>query len=153
MEAELIDTKQENVLIQTGNCFVTILPDLGGKIASIRIDNRELLQAPLAPYAPRTRTMAFDEGDASGWDECLPSVAGCTVKTVARTVVVPDHGDLWRVEWSKNRDQGSGGEEREFRQTSRRVLLAASCVGADDHSDKIGERLAAESRLHGEQHW
>ena len=126
MEAELIDTKQENALIQTGNCFVTILPDLGGKIASIRIDNRELLQAPLAPYAPRTRTMAFDEGDASGWDECLPSVAGCTVKTVARTVVVPDHGDLWRVEWSKNRDQGSQIRDQ-GEKNANSVKLRAEC--------------------------
>ena len=25
--------------------------------------------------------MSFDQSDASGWDECLPSVAGCTVQT------------------------------------------------------------------------
>ena len=43
--------------------------------------------------------MSFDEGDASGWDECLPSVGGCTVQTVNGPVEVPDHGDLWRVEW------------------------------------------------------
>jgi galactose mutarotase-like enzyme len=108
METELIDTAEENVLIQAGNCSVTIFPNLGGKIASIRVNNRELLQTPLAAYAPRTRTMAFDEGDASGWDECLPSVAGCTVETAAGAVAVPDHGDLWRVEWSKNREQGTG---------------------------------------------
>jgi galactose mutarotase-like enzyme len=43
--------------------------------------------------------MPFDESDASGWDECLPSVADCTVQTVAGPASVPDHGDLWRVEW------------------------------------------------------
>jgi galactose mutarotase-like enzyme len=105
METELINTEKENVLMQAGNCSVTIFPELGGKIASIRVNNRELLQAPLAPYAPRTRAMAFDEGDASGWDECLPSVAGCTVKTAAGRASVPDHGDLWRVTWSKNRNR------------------------------------------------
>jgi len=78
---------------------LTILPKLGGKIASIRMNEHELLQAPLAPYGPRTRTMSFDAGDASGWDECLPSVAGCTVQTVNGHADVPDHGDLWRVEW------------------------------------------------------
>lgn len=108
METELISTGKENVLIEAGNCSVTILPDLGCKIASIRVNNRELLQAPLTPYAPRTRAMAFDEGDASGWDECLPSVAGCAVETAGGTVSVPDHGDLWRVEWSKTGKQGSG---------------------------------------------
>jgi galactose mutarotase-like enzyme len=91
--------EKENVTMRAGSCSVTILPRLGGKIASIRIRGRELLQSPLAAYAPRTRTMSFDAGDASGWDECLPSVAVCTVETAAGPALVPDHGDLWRVEW------------------------------------------------------
>jgi len=75
------------------------MPPLGGKIASLRVGPDELLQTPLNPYAARTRTMAFSEGDASGWDECLPSVAGCTLKTETGSITVPDHGDLWRVPW------------------------------------------------------
>jgi galactose mutarotase-like enzyme len=89
----------ENVVLKAGICSVTFLPQFGGKIASILVGEHELLQTPLAPYGPRTRTMSFDEGDASGWDECLPSVAGCTVETAAGPTQVPDHGDLWRVEW------------------------------------------------------
>src|SRR5215831_1151894 len=89
-------SKIENVLIRAGHCVVTVLPDFGGKIASIRIGDLELLQAPLAPITPRTPRMAFDEGDASGWDECLPSVAECVVETQAGPAEIPDHGDLWR---------------------------------------------------------
>lgn len=100
--------KEENVLIRAGSCAVTILPRLGGKIASILIGDRELLQAPLAPYGPRTRAMGFEESDASGWDECLPSVAACSVETAGGTAEIPDHGDLWRVQWSEIRDQGLG---------------------------------------------
>ncbi|MGO9339718.1 MAG: hypothetical protein ACLPY1_19635 [Terracidiphilus sp.] len=99
--------EEENVVMRAGDCTVTILPRLGGKIASILIGEQELLQRPLAPYGPRTRTMSFDAGDASGWDECLPSVAACTVETAAGTAEIPDHGDLWRVEW-KSREQGTG---------------------------------------------
>jgi galactose mutarotase-like enzyme len=94
---------EENVLIQAGACVLTVTPHLGGKIAAIRIGDRELLQAPLASLAARTRTMSFDAGDASGWDECLPSVAACAVSTAAGTAHVPDHGDLWRVAWEKER--------------------------------------------------
>jgi len=90
---------KENVVIQAGECSVTILPLLGGKIASIVAKGHELLQAPLAPYAPRTQTMDFIESDASGWDECLPSVVACTVQTAAGPASIPDHGDLWRVPW------------------------------------------------------
>lgn len=111
-----IVARNENVLIRVGDCAVTVLPRLGGKIASIRIGERELLQTPLAPIAPRTLTMGFDAGDASGWDECLPSVAACEVEFAGARVPVPDHGDLWRVEWtgprSEIRDQGSGSIEK-----------------------------------------
>jgi galactose mutarotase-like enzyme len=75
------------------------MPALGGKIASLRAANEELLQTPLKPYAPRSSTMAFSDSDASGWDECLPSVAGCTVQTEAGPATIPDHGDLWRIPW------------------------------------------------------
>lgn len=91
---------KENVLIRAGDCVVTVLPRLGGKISSIAIGGRELLQLPLAPLATRTQTMSFDESDASGWDECLPSVAATKVTTSdGRDHVIPDHGDLWRVAW------------------------------------------------------
>ena len=89
----------ENVVIQAGNCFLTVLPALGGKISSLRVGEHELLQAPLKPLAARTHTMGFDDADASGWDECLPSVSACVVETEAGPIEVPDHGDLWRVAW------------------------------------------------------
>jgi len=90
---------KENVVIHAGDCALTLIPALGGKLASLRVGSDELLQSPLNPYAPRTRTMAFSEADASGWDECLPSVAPCTLPTEAGSAQIPDHGDLWRVPW------------------------------------------------------
>ena len=102
-----VESQKENVLIRAGECAVTLLPQFGGKISSICVHNCELLQAPLAPVKPRTRTMSFDQGDASGWDECLPSVAACAVKTQDGVVQIPDHGDLWREPWEL---QGSGAE-------------------------------------------
>lgn len=99
-ERGAVGVEKENVLIAAGDCSLTLLPQFGGKIASIRMKGKELLQGPLAAIAPRTRTMAFDESDASGWDECLPSVAGCRVETKAGVAEVPDHGDLWRTAWS-----------------------------------------------------
>jgi galactose mutarotase-like enzyme len=103
----IISTEKENVVIQAGACAVTILPHFGGKIASILVDRQELLQTPLAPIAARTRTMPFDAGDASGWDECLPSVAPCIVPVEGGSAHVPDHGDLWRVSWQEIGGNGS----------------------------------------------
>jgi len=98
MADEIFD-EEENVLISVGGCSVSILPRLGAKVASILFQGHELLQAPLRPYALRNRTMGFNEGDASGWDECLPSVGGCTVQTAAGPATIPDHGDVWREQW------------------------------------------------------
>jgi galactose mutarotase-like enzyme len=121
-EKGLIGVKEENVLIEAGSCRVTVIPELGGKIASIVAKGHELLQTPLAPLAPRTRTMSFDAGDASGWDECLPSVAECDVPTADGSARVPDHGDLWRVAWEKQgpgtTNQGTGVQS---------VLLRGKC--------------------------
>ena len=97
----MINANQEGVSISAGSLSLTIAPHLGGKIASIRIKGRELLQAPLIPRGPRTLTMPFDAGDASGWDECMPSVAGCQVETPNGIATIPDHGDLWRVAWQQ----------------------------------------------------
>jgi galactose mutarotase-like enzyme len=115
MKATKASEGKENVLIETGPCSLTVLPDFGGKIASLRFQGRELLQAPLAPIAPRRPGKPFDESDASGWDECLPSVAACTVNTPSGPAHIPDHGDLWRVPWTvTERDAHS-------------VALTASC--------------------------
>jgi galactose mutarotase-like enzyme len=104
---------------------VTILPNLGGKIASILVNGRELLQTPLAAYAPRTQTMTFDAGDASGWDECLSTVAGCTVETADGPINVPDHGDLWRVAWTE--DGGGHGEHAAGVARGGSVTLRGEC--------------------------
>jgi galactose mutarotase-like enzyme len=98
LEVELLGAE---FVMQTDTLRATVLPALGGKVASLRWlpGDIELLQQPLAPYALRNLEMGFEEGDASGIDECLPSVAGCAVSLLGRAVQVPDHGDFWRLEW------------------------------------------------------
>jgi galactose mutarotase-like enzyme len=41
--------------------------------------------------------MGFEESDASGFDECLPSVAACTIGTGSGEAQIPDHGEFWRL--------------------------------------------------------
>src|SRR5579872_4950307 len=91
--------RDERIHIGFEGFRVAILPLAGGKISSIQLAGREMLQEPLTGNFSRSRTMPFDSGDASGWDECLPSVAPCRVRTDGGTAVIPDHGDLWRVAW------------------------------------------------------
>jgi len=95
--------REENVLIESGPCSAVVLPRYGGKIASLTFRGHEMLQPPLAPIELRTPALTFDRSDASGWDECLPSVAACTVNTPSGQADIPDHGDLWRVPWTITR--------------------------------------------------
>ena len=125
---EGVELAKENVVMRAGRCALTLLPHLGGKIASIRIGGQEMLQAPLAAYAARTRCMRFDAGDASGWDECLPSVAACVVQTEAGAASIPDHGDLWRVQWREIPGIGPEIADREPDHSSAaRIALCGAC--------------------------
>ncbi len=87
-------------VLSNGRLRVEVLPGLGGKLSSITLagEGGELLQSPLKPYVPRTPFMPFDQGDASGWDECLPSIGPCTVTYgQGQSAAIEDHGDFWRV--------------------------------------------------------
>jgi galactose mutarotase-like enzyme len=81
---------------------VEVIPELGAKISSLWLPDlqEELLQAPLRPYASRNQTMSFEAGDASGIDECIPTVSGCEMGST----VLPDHGDFWRIPFRHRRD-------------------------------------------------
>jgi galactose mutarotase-like enzyme len=99
----------EQVVLENSALRMTVLPALGGKIASIQIlpEGEELLQKPLQTYVLRTRYMSFDASDASGWDECLPSVAACEVQTASGVAQIPDHGDFWQILWETGRQSGN----------------------------------------------
>jgi len=92
----------EILTLSSDSLRAEVLPELGAKISSLRLlpEGEELLQPPVRPYASRTREMAFEEGDASGIDECIPTVSGCEVGGAA----MPDHGDFWRVPFRHRRE-------------------------------------------------
>lgn len=83
--------------LKTDKLEVELLPELGGKISSLRRNGTELLQGQLKPYTLRTPTIRFEESDASGFDECLPSVSACEIVWPSKTIQIPDHGEFWRL--------------------------------------------------------
>ena len=93
----LNDPEAGRLVLKTDTFTLEVLPALGGKIASMRKNGIELLQQPLAPYALRTLTTAFEESDASGFDECLPTVSACEIDSPSGRIAIPDHGEFWRL--------------------------------------------------------
>lgn len=80
--------------MKTDTLAAEVIPELGGKVASLRHNGVDLLQSPLNPYAERSSTVGFDESDASGFDECVPSISACKIEGDIR---IPDHGEFWRL--------------------------------------------------------
>lgn len=90
---------KQSIVLENSLLRAVILPELGGKIASLRVKRigLELLQQPLRPYRLRTHHQKFEDSDASGADECLPTVAACTIDWNGQPHYLPDHGDIWRL--------------------------------------------------------
>lgn len=106
-DVQLVETTLQHFrALQLTNQFVslTLLPDLGGKISSIRDlrTGREWLWTnPTLPYRQLPYgTSYIQEADTGGWDECFPTVAPCTYPLPPwQNLSLPDHGEIWSQPW------------------------------------------------------
>jgi galactose mutarotase-like enzyme len=89
----------EAIRLAEHDLAVVVLPRLGAKISSLRWQGHELLaQNPLKPLVPARYAAPYAEFDASGFDECLPSVGPCLYPQHPwQQVEVPDHGEVWSI--------------------------------------------------------
>jgi galactose mutarotase-like enzyme len=83
---------------------VVVLPDRGGKIASLysKPFDRELLwQTPGEKYSTSPlRGGTFGPEDSSGFDDMFPTILACNYSDPPwQDVVMPDHGELWSMPW------------------------------------------------------
>lgn len=93
----------EATLLRAGDLAVVVVPALGGKLCSIVWQGREVLaRNPLrsAHYAA-----SFADFDASGFDECLPTIGACAYPEEPwQGIAIPDHGEVWSIPWSRRVD-------------------------------------------------
>jgi hypothetical protein len=91
--------------VTNGPLALTLVPELGGKIAAWEDRRRGVSWLWRNPYLPWRRpepgasyVAAFDLG---GWDECFPSVApGVYPAEPWAGMPLPDHGELWSQPWA-----------------------------------------------------
>ena len=112
---------------------VGFVPAFGGKIASFRSlrTGEEFLLPPLGSYRRVSPLASFSESDGGGFDECLPSVAAC--ESIAGQDPVPDHGDLWRLNWHAESQHGTvtlyaDATSRPLRLTRKATLQGSSLI-------------------------
>ncbi len=96
------------VLLQDFDLEVAVLPGLGGKISSIRWRGRELLaRNPDKTLQPARYTAPYADYDASGFDECLPTIGPCRYPEYPwMGAEMPDHGEVWSLPWSCREQSG-----------------------------------------------
>jgi len=88
------------IQMQTGIIALTIIPELGGKVSSLR-DCRTwrewLWRHPRYPYKRVPHGSSYvAEADTGGWDECFPSVSACSYPSDPwKGGAIQDHGELW----------------------------------------------------------
>ena len=90
----------ESIQVHTDVIELTLIPELGGKISSLRDarTGREWLwRHPRFTYKRVPHGSSYvAEADTGGWDECFPSVAECIYPSGPwQGAVIQDHGELW----------------------------------------------------------
>ncbi len=90
----------EPVTLSTDEIEVTVVPQEGGRIASLRSVQSGLeflTQArPGRPAIEPGVDVSFQHGPCAGAEECLPTVGACGDCTGGPA---PDHGDFWQLHW------------------------------------------------------
>lgn len=83
----------ENALLR-----VVILPEFGGKIASLFLKEQQfelLFQNPKDFFTKAPLGASFAEYEACGFDDAFPTVNEEIVKIGAHSILYPDHGEVW----------------------------------------------------------
>lgn len=86
--------------LRAGDLRVRVVPELGGKIVSLRLDGREWLAAPVGELSRPSYGDTFVDADMSGWDEMLPTIDACVLPS---GIALPDHGEVWSTPWRVER--------------------------------------------------
>ena len=79
---------------------MTIRPERGGRITSLRLRGEELLDQGIGVDDPAAG--GFVAGGAWGWDEMVPNVEAAPYPGSGpfAGVELPDHGEAWRLPWA-----------------------------------------------------
>ena len=103
MIKEGIHLNMNSIILESDHIKLSILPDVGFKIASIIYKPKQkefLFQPTLGKYDFPSYGDDFEKYDTSGMDEMLPTIDKCIYpEGKFKGNELQDHGDLWSVPW------------------------------------------------------
>jgi galactose mutarotase-like enzyme len=104
----------DSITVNTGVIELNLVPELGGKITSlrdVRTGREWLWRHPRFAYKLVPHGSSYvKEADTGGWDECFPSVAECAYPSEPwQGAAIQDHGEIWShpAEFKMDEQMGS----------------------------------------------
>jgi hypothetical protein len=115
---------------------LAVSPERGGRITSLRLDDRELLDQGIGVDEPSAE--GFVAAGAWGWDEMVPNLDAAAYPGPGpwAGTKLPDHGEAWRLPWSVL-EESAGGASMECTgrvlpwRLGRRIDLTKRAVRVD----------------------
>lgn len=95
----------EALKLENDRLSTIVVPELGGKIASLYDKNadHEWFAKPTNPPRHRTYGDTFTDYELCGWDEMFPTIVECPYPLDER-ITLPDHGEVWLLPWETNEE-------------------------------------------------
>ncbi len=103
MIKEMLFKGERAVELQGEHLRVVVLPRIGGKIASIYHRDKDfelLFQNKADSYLKASFGEPFENYDASGFDDCFPTIDSSIVQVEGKEILYPDHGEIWSSNFS-----------------------------------------------------
>jgi galactose mutarotase-like enzyme len=124
------------VILVEGPWALSVSPERGGRITSLRLADEELLDQGIGVDDPGAE--GFVEGGAWGWDEMVPTIEKGLYPGPGEWAgrELPDHGEAWRLPWSVLDETEASAEmecvglELPWR-LQRRIVLGERAVRVD----------------------
>ena len=89
---------QQAIILQNSDIVSVILPEHGGKVASLFHRGKEfelLFQNPHKAYREAALGASFSKYEACGIDDAFPTIDPCEILVNGSVTHYPDHGEIW----------------------------------------------------------
>ncbi|MET0695429.1 MAG: hypothetical protein ABWY56_15960 [Propionibacteriaceae bacterium] len=137
----------QSVVLSDGGLTAVVVPEVGAKVVSLVSEptGREFIwRDPTRPLRPIPTGSGYADNDASGIDDCFPTVDACAYPSPPYAgLTIGDHGDLWSRSW----DTELVGDEAVFSVVGRTLPFTFE---KRMRIDPATQSLVVENTLH---HW
>jgi len=100
----------KTVIIENDTVSVTIVPQLGAKIVSLKLKsaNMEYAFQKTTPLNLEPYDGNYTQGEMCGFDDMFPTIdAGYYDRFPWKGIFMPDHGEVWPLAWTTDSSQDS----------------------------------------------